>query len=279
MPPIDVLLAEGASALRRAGIESAVFDARELLLHSLGLPDTAALFRTVDVAPDASARYRRLIRRRARRYPLQYLLGFWEFYGRRFVVREGVLIPRPDTETLVDAALELPAPYGGAALEMLDLCSGSGNLAITLALELPGARADALELSGRALEVLHENVRSHQAQVNVLRGDVCHFVPDRKYGLIISNPPYVTEGEYASLQPEVLFEPRMALAAGENGLYFYKAIIRRYPAYLEPGGVLLLEAGAGQAGALESLLRQSGCSATFTRNDCGGIARAVGGIF
>lgn len=273
MPSINCLLREGIRQLKEAGVPSPSFDARELLLHALGLSSRADLYRFTEADDRQAQAYWQLIARRAKRYPLQYLLGFWEFYGRRFIVREGVLIPRADTECLVEAALQRADMNG----PILDLCSGSGALAITLALEA-GAFSDALELSPAALEVLRENVRLHtEAGVQVIAADVLCYQPKRSYALITCNPPYISETEYTELQPEVLYEPKMALVAGHDGLAFYEAVTRRYRPFLLPGGLLLFEVGAGQAPAVLELLAEAGYRRLFTHPDIQGISRVVGG--
>ncbi len=272
MPRIDSLLREGAALLRQAEVPSPAFDARELLLCAAGL-SWEALFLRESLDDDAAARYAALLSRRAERYPLQYLLGFWEFYGRRFTVREGVLIPRPETECLVEAALDLPLPAG----PVLDLCSGSGVLGVTLALEC-SREADAVELSEEAFPVLTENLsRYPAARVNAIRGDICAWEPARRYALIVSNPPYLRREDFGAMQPEVRFEPKMALAAGEDGLFFYRMIARRFPQALLPGGWLLLETGAGQAQEVASLLRGAGMKEVGVREDYAGIGRVVMG--
>lgn len=272
MPRIDALLREGAALLRQAEVPSPAFDARELLLFAAGFSRETLLLRE-SVDDDTARRYTALLSRRAERYPLQYLIGFWEFYGRRFSVREGVLIPRPETECLVEAALELPLPAG----PVLDLCSGSGVLAVTLALEC-SREADAVELSDGAFPILEENLaRYPAARANAVRGDVCVWEPARRYALIVSNPPYLRRKDFGAMQPEVRFEPEMALAAGEDGLFFYRVIAQRFPQALLPGGWLILESGAGQAQEIARLLRGAGMKEIRVRKDYAGIGRVVVG--
>lgn len=275
MPHTNELLEEGAFLLEQAGIDAPRFDARELLLYAMGLSSPAQLYSRSSATEQEAEAYRVLLRRRAQRYPLQYLLGFWEFYGRRFVVNEGVLIPRPDTETLVDTALWLlkgkPSPH------ILDLCSGTGVLAITLALERPDAQVKALELSEQALEVLAENISALKAPVEAILGDVTTFVPKGQYDLILSNPPYIPTEEYLTLSPEVHCEPKMAFIAADGGMFFYQSIIRRYRKFLSPSGFLLLEAGAGQSGAILELMRQHQYTDLGAKKDLGGIERAIFG--
>lgn len=275
MPSIDRLLREGTRLLKEAGIPSPLFDARELMMHALGISSKMELFCRREMSEQQAQIYRQLIARRVERYPLQYLLGFWEFYGRRFAVREGVLIPRSDTECLVDCALQAIDDLGGGTV--LDLCSGTGAIAITLSLERAGILAEALELSPAALEVLRENVHLHATPVRITAADALTYTPESSYSLITCNPPYISEGEYAMLQPEVLHEPKMALVAGHNGLAFYETISRRYRDFLLPGGLLLFEAGAGQAAAIKEILAKEGYQEIFSRPDIQGIERVIGG--
>lgn len=276
MPSINRLLSEGTELLKQAGVTSPPFDARELIMHALSLSSKTELYRLKEADECQAKIYRRLIKRRAERYPLQYLLGFWEFYGRRFMVREGVLIPRPDTECLVDCALQAIDKDGGEPA-VLDLCSGTGAVAITLSLERKKTRTEALELSPAALEVLQENVRLLAAPVQLIAADALSYTPEHAYSLITCNPPYISEQEYAMLQPEVLHEPKMALVAGKDGFAFYETISRRYRDFLSSGGLLLFEAGAGQAAAIKQLLDEAGYQKIFSRPDIQGIERVIGG--
>lgn len=273
MPSIKELIDEGTALLEQSGVDSPRFDATQLLMFSLGADSPAELYFASSPSREQVSRYRELLQRRAGREPLQYLLGFWEFYGRRFHVREGVLIPRPDTELLIDLSLRFFPP--DSRPKILDLCSGSGAIAVTLALERPGAAVDALELSGDALAVLRENIALHGATVQAIEGDVTSYRPEHDYDLIVSNPPYISEKEYAHLQPEVQKEPRMALLAPQDGMYFYETIVCRYRKYLRPGGRLLLEAGISQAQRIAFLFAQNGYQEIEIHRDLSGIERAV----
>lgn len=273
MLSIDLLLQEGTQRLQASNVDSPAFDARELLLFAAGLSRPADLLTHKCVDEDAANRYWDLVSQREQRYPLQYILGFWEFYGRTFSVREGVLIPRPDTERLIDVALSLPLP---SSPSVLDLCSGSGILAITLALELQ-TTADAVELSSEAFPVLQENIRRYPAKVTPIHADICTWSPAHAYDLIVSNPPYIRISELSLLQPEVHFEPEMALAAGQDGLFFYHTIIRRYVNVLLPGGWLVFEAGIGQAGDIANAMSSFGLEHITITKDYGGIERVIAG--
>lgn len=273
MPNINDVFKSSIDILTSAGIDSALFDARELLLFSLGCPDLPALLRREQMTQSEAERFFSLVDRRAQRFPLQYILGFWEFYGRRFVVREGVLIPRPDTEILVEEALLAirahPTP------RILDLCSGSGVIAVTLVLEHSGAVADAVELSPKALGILKENIALHRARVSPIAADALSFEPTGVYDIILSNPPYVTEEEYPFLQPEVLCEPKMALTAPCGGLQFYESFIRRLPGALAPGGKMLFECGATQAKAVKRLFLENGYRDVAIKKDYANYERVL----
>lgn len=224
-------------------------------------------------------------RRRAAGYPLQYILGKWEFYGRSFKVGEGVLIPRPDTEALVEETISrLGRKYGGG---ILDLCSGSGCIAVTLAKELPESRVYAVELSSEAFPYLVQNVRENDAAVKMLKGDIMNGAllenfktPDGEYmdiGCIVSNPPYLTDREMDELQKEVTFEPETALYGGNDGLKFYRVIACLWKELLKKGGLMIFEIGTEQAEDVRKILSDSGFGDIFTAPDATGGIRVIGG--
>ena len=224
-------------------------------------------------------------RRRAAGYPLQYILGKWEFYGRSFKVGEGVLIPRPDTEALVEetiSRLGKDRPCG-----ILDLCSGSGCIAVTLAKELPESSVYAVELSPEAFPYLVENVRANGADVKLLKGDVMNGallenfrISDEEYldiGCIVSNPPYLTDREMEELQQEVTFEPETALYGGTDGLKFYRVIACLWKELLKKDGLMIFEIGTEQAEDVKKILTDNGFTDIFTANDATGGIRVAGG--
>jgi len=219
--------------------------------------------------------FRQKVKRLADGYPLQYLLGEWEFYGVPLKVGEGVLIPQPDTETLVDVALELAATL--EAPEIADYCAGSGAIALALARHLPQARLHAVELSEEALAYLHKNVENSAARgrIEVVQGDVCGPLDLPALDLIVSNPPYLTPAELENAPPQVRCEPPMALLGGEDGLDFYRAIARQASDALRPGGWLVLEAGYRQARSIEKILGQNGYEGIASRRDLCGVERCI----
>jgi release factor glutamine methyltransferase len=261
-PEVDACLAAGALLLERAGVETARLDAECLLAEALGCPRWQLVLEPRrHVAVEAFARYLALLARRERREPVAYLLGRREFWSLPLAVSPDVLIPRPETETLVEAALALLRD-GRPDPTVVELCTGSGAVAIALARELPGARLIATDVSARALAVAAENARAHgvAGRVRFLRGDLWRAVngdlPAGAADLVIANPPYVRRADLAALMPEVQWEPRLALDGGPDGLGCVREIVKGAPARLAPGGHLLLEIGDDQGAAVQALLRE-----------------------
>lgn len=215
-----------------------------------------------------------LLTRRLAGEPVAYLVGAREFYGRPFRVSPAVLIPRPDTELLVDLALSCIAP--DRTVEVLDLGTGSGCIAITLALERPRARVTALDRSAGALAVARDNAQALGARVEFLASDWFCAVAGRRFDLIVGNPPYVAERDPHLGRGDVRFEPMEALAAGNDGLADLRRLIDAAPQHLKPGGTLLLEHGYDQAGAVRDLLRARGFLAPESWADLTGTERVSG---
>lgn len=237
----------------------------ERLLKNAGIEDYA--FEAKLLAKEENALEK--AKKRALGYPLQYILGEWEFYGLPFKVKEGVLIPRPDTEILVEQLLSL-AKEGQ---RVLDLCTGSGCIAITAAKY--GLKTIAVELSKEAFEVAKENAALNGVELTLINDNVFGF--EKRVGLcdfIVSNPPYLTKAEMNSLQKEVTFEPAMALDGGEDGLMFYKYIEEKYYPVLKKGGYLLFEIGYEQANALKEMLKNRYTDIKVVK-DYGGNDRVV----
>ena len=228
--------------------------------------------------PKELAAYRALIERRISGEPTQYLTGTREFYGRPFAVDPRVLIPRPETELLVDAALEaIPkdAPY-----RVLDLCTGSGCVAVTLAAERSNATVFATELSPAACEVARSNAATLKVgdRVRVLEGDL--FGPLERgslFHVVVSNPPYVPSEEIAALAAEVRREPRMALDGGRDGLEITRRLADQAPSWLEPGGMLAVEISEGQGPEAQRLLQSAGLVRAGLRKDLSRLDRLVFG--
>lgn len=260
------------------GIESARLDAELLVAHALGL-DRVKLYMDLDrpLTPDELARIRELVVRRRKREPIAYILGRREFYGRSFEVTPAVLVPRPDTETLIERALELlPEDATGPAL---DLCTGSGCIAITLAAERGALVVDATDLSEEALAIAQKNAASLGVaeRVSLHRGDLFAALPaPREYALIACNPPYIPEGERDTLAADVAqYEPGLALFAGGDGLDVLRRLCAEALRWLAPGGTILIEVGAGQAPSVIALLEAAGLGEARAHRDLGGHERVV----
>jgi len=261
------MLELGRTFLARKGVEGARREAELVVAHALGL-DRLGLFLALErpLARDEIARGRELLTRRGKHEPAAYLTGRREFYGRTFHVGPGVLVPRPETELLVARARARAA--GRAGLTLLDLGTGSGCLAVTLALELAGARVTAIDCSARALEYARANAARLQAEVEFLEGDGLAPVAARRFDLVVSNPPYVDPAARATLAPEVReHEPPEALfAPAGRPDHWAEHLARAARALLAPGGSLLVELGFDQAPRLRAALAELGLPLTFTRD-------------
>ncbi len=265
------------AALQEAAESIGRTDARVLVAHLLGV-DRAYLaahpLRLLSESEDAKVD--NFVAQRALGQPVAYLVGRREFYGRDFAVDASVLIPRPETETLVEAALERLAP-GGACL---DLGTGSGAIAVTLACERPRARIAATESSAAAAEVARANARAHgcAGRVELVLGSWFAPVAGRRFDLVVSNPPYVAAGDAHLGRGDLRFEPPQALTDGSaDGLASLRAIVDGAPAHLVPGGWLLVEHGYDQAGAVDALLAAAGFAERVSIPDLAGIPRVAGG--
>ncbi len=265
-----------SSYLAERGIDSGRLDA-ELLLADLLQLDRVGLYLNFDrpLTAEELGHFRERVGRRARREPLQYILGRAEFWSLSFRVGPAVLVPRPDTEVLVEEALARALP----AARILDVGTGSGAIAVALAHELPTARLTAVDLSEAALAIAEQNAHDNGVaeRIGFSRADL-HALPEGEFDLVIANPPYIAEAEFAGLMPEVRdYEPQLALAGGADGLDAYRALARQAPRLLAAGGWLLVEIGAGQAAAVQELLAAAGLEEGFTRDDYAGLPRVVGG--
>ena len=262
--------------LAERGVDGGRLDA-ELLLGEVLQLDRVGLYLNFDrpLTADELTRYRERVARRARREPLHYILGKAEFWSLPFRVGPEVLVPRADTEVLVEEALERI----GKGARILDVGTGSGAIAVALAHERPEAAVVAVDISTEALAVAQENARANgvAGRIRFLPGDL-QALPGEEFDLVVSNPPYIPGGELADLMPEVRdFEPRLALDGGRDGLDSYRQLARQAPQLLRPEGWLLVEVGAGQAAAVQELLAAAGLGEIFCRDDYAGVPRVVGG--
>mgnify|MGYP001826611506 FL=1 len=256
--------------------DSALGDAEILLAHCLGKSRTW-LYTWPDAAVSEACaeQFRGLVQRRTMGEPVAYLTGHREFWSLDLAVTTSTLIPRPETETLVEWALELSLPEQA---DVVDLGTGTGAIALALATERPTWRVTAVDRSDAALAVARENVqRCGLNNVNVARSDWFTALAGQAFDLIVSNPPYVEEDDEHLAQGDVRFEPRVALVAGKAGLDDITRIVDRAPDFLRPGGWLLLEHGYRQGHEACALLQQRGFEAVDTRRDLAGQDRISGG--
>lgn len=250
---IKALLAWTTQFLNGKGIESPRLEAELLLAHALSCKRIDLIVRFHE-EPDEAARavYRDLVRRRAEHWPTAYLVGSREFFLLPFEVGPAVLIPRPDTETLLLAALEYLKLKPTASV--LELGTGSGCIAVSLAFKYPQARIVAIDLSPDALAIARANAAKHGATIDFRLGDLFAPVAGERFDLIVSNPPYVTSGEWETLAEEVRdHEPKLALDGGPDGLAFYRRIAADAPKHLAPGGEVMVEIGETQSEAVTAL--------------------------
>ena len=272
--------------------DAAARDALTLLLHTLGI-SRAQFYADPDceITPTEQAAYEAAIARRLKNEPMQYITGEQEFFGLTLRVTSAVLIPRPETEHLVEAVLaELASESrvahsladssrkdvlpSGSAFRTLDIGTGSGAVAIALAHHLPGANITATDISAAALGIARENAARHNVRIEFIESDLLAALPNQTFDVIVSNPPYVPESDRAGLHPQVRdYEPATALFADDDGLAIYRRLIPQARAALVPNGLLALEIGHGQRDALAALLAD-GSSVRFI-DDLQGIPRVV----
>ena len=269
----------GSQKLRASGKENSDFDARCLLEFVLNLNPTQYLLnRSEEVDSVCAKKFLSLVERRSNGEPLQYILGKWEFMGLPFYVGEGVLIPRPETEMLVEFALDFLKDKKNPVV--IDLCSGSGCIAISVAKHLPNAKVYAVEKSDLAFPYLKKNIWLNCVfNVSAVHGDIFDstLLSDIKPDLILSNPPYIRSSEIASLQSEVRNEPSMALDGGEDGLIFYREIANGWIDRLGTGGAIAVECAEDQT---EDIIRMFSEKTQYAEafNDLSGLPRTVTAI-
>jgi len=280
----DSLAAATLQLATALGLEKreARLEARVLAAFAWTVSPAWLIAHDTDPLSDAqTTQFQALLNRRLAGEPVAYLTGTREFYGRPFRVSPDVLIPRPDTELLVERALACIPP--DHAVDVLDLGTGSGCIAITLALERPLARVTAVDRSAAALAIAQRNADGLNARVEFLTSDwFAAFMPPRglagrRFDLIVSNPPYIAAADPHLARGDVRFEPLTALAAGHDGLADLRRLTTAASAHLKPGGTLLLEHGYDQADAVVELLRQHGFEQICTLRDLAGLNRVSGG--
>ena len=281
------LLTEGSAALLQAGDTDGENDAKLLLFEVFHLDLVHFLMDRLRPLSESDAEtqekmqtYRGMIAKRASRIPLQQILGSQEFMGLEFYVNEHVLIPRQDTETLVELVLQ---EQQGREKKLLDLCTGSGCIAISLAVKGGYESVTATDLSEEALKVAERNAKTHQKKIIFRQCDLFSALPQTEAGtfdIITSNPPYIPTAVIATLEPEVReHEPMMALDGTEDGLRFYRQIAQEAGTWLKPGGAIYLEIGYDQGEAVSGLLREAGFDKVRVVKDLPGKDRVVCGVW
>lgn len=275
--PLDRLLAEAADMLRAAGLEQARFEARALAAALLGISRESMVAEPQQAVAMKSVRaLRNGVARRATREPFARIVGFREFWSLDFALSPDTLVPRPETEGVVEAALAAVADRR-APLTILDIGTGTGCILLALLKELPDARGLGVDIAEGAVETARGNAArlGFAERASFRAGDWLTGVNSR-YDVIVCNPPYIADGDRAGLAAEVaLFDPALALFAGADGLDAYRAIVPGLPDVLTPGGVVVFECGAGQARDVAHLMERTGFEDVVTRRDLAGIERVV----
>jgi release factor glutamine methyltransferase len=258
-------------------VESARLDAEVLLAAACGTDRSTLYARAGEPVPPACHdRLRAMLVRRLAREPLPYIVGRKEFWSLDFVVTPAVLIPRPETELLVELSIETTNRRGSPA-RLCDLGTGSGCIAVVLAREVPGAEVWAVDVSEAALAVAATNARQHgvAARIHFMASDLLGALARPRFDLIVSNPPYVATADLAHSQPELRWEPHAALDGGQAGLETIRRVLAAAPAHLAEGGWLMMEFGADQAAAVTGLARAAGLRDLSVRRDCAGRPRVL----
>ncbi|MCL2674127.1 MAG: peptide chain release factor N(5)-glutamine methyltransferase [Defluviitaleaceae bacterium] len=283
---LDEAIRQGANILQNAGIETAWLDAQLLAAFVLGQDRLYVLTNPqLGLTPEQGHEFFALIERRKKFEPVAYIVKECEFMGLRFAVNEHVLIPRPDTEILVEAAIAKIRECG--IRRVLEIGTGSGCIAVSLAVNCPDVHVITVDVSPKALNVARRNAEVNKVseRISFAEGDVFADVCEElavteKFGMIISNPPYISAGEMAQLEPNVKnFEPHTALFGGDDGLDFYREISRRAPSLLEPSGVIMFEIGCDQAMPVHNILSEHGLADITTMRDLADKDRVVYGTY
>lgn len=275
MKTLEDALHIGRKILKENGIEEADLDAWYLLSYQLHISRTQFFMQPeAEIADSQYDQYLKLVKKRANRIPLQYITGSQEFMGFDFYVTEDVLIPRQDTEILVEEILKT-----SSGKSVLDLCTGSGCILISLA-KLGGIKTGlGVDISKKALAVARENAKRLEADVNFLESDMFHEVKG-KFDIIVSNPPYIPTKDIEDLMEEVKnHEPKLALDGSEDGLLFYRIITHNLKEYLNPGGFIFFEIGYDQGESVKTLLQNAGVTDIKLRKDLAGLDRVISGRY
>lgn len=273
---LQMIYKEGAETLEHAGIPDAKLDAWYLLEYVTGI-SRASYFGDPkrEVPKEQAESYREVILRRAGHIPLQHITGEQEFMGYTFLVNPDVLIPRQDTETLTEEALKFTEP----GMKVLDLCTGSGCILISLMKKCHGLTGTGCDISEKALKMARENGRRLQVEASWIQSDLFEQISER-FDLIVSNPPYIRTGVIEELQEEVrLHDPWIALDGKKDGLYFYRRIIAESTGYIRDNGAMMFEIGHDQAEDVVRLMEEAGYTQIRVKKDLAGLDRVVTGRY
>jgi release factor glutamine methyltransferase len=277
------LIREGSRRLAQAHVENPRLDVELLLAEAAGVTRANLFAGSIVLDEETQRRFEALIRRRAAREPLAYIVGRKEFYSLEFEVTPAVLVPRPEMETIVDLAFKFAAERRNCRL--LDIGTGCGAIALAIASNAPGVRVVATDISTDALAIAHRNAVRFglESRARFVHADCWDTLdggePLGRFDIVVSNPPYVCDSEIARLEREIRdFEPRIALDGGADGLEFYRRIVARLGDHLVDSGAVILEVGKGQAATVAAMLQGAGCVDVSVSNDFSGIPRAVHAI-
>lgn len=264
----------GTKILQEVGIGEAKLDAWYLLQMACKFDrNFYYLHEEEDMSAEQQREYEIAVNKRAEHVPLQYITGEQEFMGLKFKVNSNVLIPRQDTETLVEEALKVIKP----GMKVLDMCTGSGCIIISIAKNVMDLQCTGSDVSKQALLVAKENAKQNEVEVEWNRSDLFENI-NEKFDFILSNPPYIATAKILKLMPEVRdFEPFEALDGKEDGLYFYRQIIEKAPEYLNPDGYLYMEIGYDQGSTVSELMKQAGFLDVLVIKDLAGLDRVIKG--
>lgn len=273
---VNEIYQSGLKLLENNNIENSKFEAQSLLQKAFSLDRVGFIIHKTDKADEnCSHNFLKFIEKRISGEPLQYILGEWSFMGFDFKVGRGVLIPRDDTEVVVNLCIDFLK--NRTDKKTVDLCSGSGAIAVALD-KISGAKVTAVEIDETAFSYLETNVKENNSSVKTVMADaleICETFADGELDLIVSNPPYIKSADIETLQKEVRLEPRLALDGGEDGCDFYREIVSRWSRKLKKGGALAFELGEGQADAVKALMTEQGFSDFKISLDFGGVQRAI----
>lgn len=271
---------KGRTILTEHQIEDAAVDAWLLMEFVTGMSRTRFFVDGMSqMKSEEEERYFQLIEKRAGRIPLQHLTGVQEFMGFEFMVNEHVLVPRQDTELLVLEAEKQLRSSSGENLEVLDMCTGSGCIAISLKARNPQIQCIAADISEKALEMAKKNAEKMQSEIVFVHTDMFSNITGT-FDMIVSNPPYIPTKVIESLEEEVrLYDPFSALDGKEDGLYFYRILAKESPRFLKDGGWIYMEIGHDQSASVEALLKEAGFEEIRTEKDLAGLDRVVCGVY